>query len=517
MFCSKCGANLPENSCYCSKCGAIIPAQTELTEGNEPIAEETTKAANVGEVVDEQPVAQEINEQKAVPEPHRQYVKTNAPDFRAFVDEHIRKTTKHQSALQLLELKPVLCVLQKIVEIVIDLWFTLLAIGLIILITNGQSEDSNMKSVATYLMVIPTCIGIGVSLLVFIPVFFTATARLSSIPKKYSGTIQGGIDAAQLNYFLNTHLDAYRPFFHTWEYSGVKNNTSIAGGALAGGLLLGARGAVQGAIGAAEERAENRNNELLQCIKFSTPFGKDMRNNVILEVKLKSSAEPEGDLVYIVNVPGNSQNKFWLYEFIYKSAPILQAAIEYYIQYYKDDPANQNIDYDSYVPPVEKKDKGYILQRVLLALGHIAAFVIVFVIFLNTDPTDYIKTVQSWQANKYTDCSLGSVMNHYLTGTEWKTQRGDGYVDVTVNGKAKGSSANVSLTIRCTKIDKDYVSFDVSSLSINNQPSTEDQALAFIVCLCYAYDEGINNLDDFAYRMYNWGALVSEIPPGLLE
>lgn len=81
MFCSKCGSRIPEGVAFCPKCGAIIGQNEQQGTGLQE-SEKTTFISKNGEM--------STNEKE---------------EFARFVDNHVRQTTKFQSAKELLNSK----------------------------------------------------------------------------------------------------------------------------------------------------------------------------------------------------------------------------------------------------------------------------------------------------------------------------------------------------------------------------------------------------------------------------
>lgn len=97
MFCYKCGTQIDEGAAFCHKCGIkVVYADTE------PQDLDTTAVTNEpGKGSVERPVqeASAVSPQTVIP---TEGITDYGTDFKAFVDSHVRQTTKFQSAEELL-------------------------------------------------------------------------------------------------------------------------------------------------------------------------------------------------------------------------------------------------------------------------------------------------------------------------------------------------------------------------------------------------------------------------------
>ena len=170
MFCYKCGTQIAEGADFCHKCGAKVVSGKESDENS--FQEENVSTA------------------RAKPEPIMPGVPVQAAlsdGFKEFVDNHVRTTTKFQSAEELL-------------------------------------KNSKPQMYLWFCFGIPVIIGFmmggPLGALVF-GLFFGHVARLIAggiIRNKYIaetiGTFDGSIDASDLLQFLNVHLSYLHPYFH---------------------------------------------------------------------------------------------------------------------------------------------------------------------------------------------------------------------------------------------------------------------------------------------------------------
>lgn len=267
MFCSKCGNQLPEDSGFCHKCGAKIVCadSSQQTQDTDVLAEKsTTKVPSV---------------------PVQTIVNNSAGDtnFKEFVDNHVRSTTKFQSADDLLKnSKP---------------WnFLWICLGVS--------------------FVVGSILAFPVGGFVFL-IFGYAVAFIASgiIRMRYSGSYNGefigDINIEELIIFLNEHLKRISPDFHEWGYL-TKN-----------GLLP----TLENAIANATEE-----------VRICSEFGPKRKSLVAFYIKPKVIEAKPGEKVYFVDALKNGflmdgrAAGFLGHGTLIRTAPILQAAMKYYLK-----------------------------------------------------------------------------------------------------------------------------------------------------------------------------------------
>lgn len=281
MFCSKCGTKVLDGAEFCQKCGARIVFEdttphTPDAHTAEPLPETSTASNTV----------------------------SDRSDFKAFVDNHVRAATQFQSAEELLGSK-------------VPLGFTKPCfgipglLGLFALVTGG--------------------IGAGVSVCVlalmigYLAALFMAWLKKSNYAFKFRGQIEGKVDTDDLIQFLNTHLNYLQPYFHEWGY--VKRKA------------LSVRGALQ-------EAATNSAREAIQQVNICSFFGKEQWRLSVLAIYIDQTdplRRDSGELAYSVDAENKIEGVFFLshdmgfekYKCVVRTAPILQAAMEYYLKKYK--------------------------------------------------------------------------------------------------------------------------------------------------------------------------------------
>ncbi len=160
MFCQNCGTQLPEDAVFCPECGTKTESAAILQTG-----------------------AEKGSADKGAP--------GDLEQFRQFVDNHVRSTTKFQSAEELLRRKDPL----------LQIWILFFSIFTIL-----------------------GCI-VGGPLGIVLGIFFGHIAKwIAGGVIRYrcfsrtSGKVEGGIDGDCLRIFLDTQLNGLYPCFHAWDY-----------------------------------------------------------------------------------------------------------------------------------------------------------------------------------------------------------------------------------------------------------------------------------------------------------
>lgn len=253
MFCQKCGTELPETSEFCHKCGAKQTAPKE-----------TQPSANIQEAETRQSVSTDIN------------------DFKNFVDNHVRTTTKFSSAEDLLKnSKPWRFV-----------WICFGAATLVGLLTG------------------PGVLLIG-PLFGYVVSFITGGIIRSTYRGKFCGEFNGNIDIDDFRSFLDKYLPYISPDFHKWGYLSKK------------GLV--------NALGNAAERA-------VQEVHICAEFGAKRKRLVEIWIRPKDTNETSGGQRYGVGAEKNGfmldgrMSGFIAHGTLIRTAPLLQATMEYYLK-----------------------------------------------------------------------------------------------------------------------------------------------------------------------------------------
>ena len=276
MFCLKCGAKVLDGSEFCQKCGTKI-----IYEDTAPQMPDAHKA----EPTQDTSTASSTS--------------NDGSDFRAFVDNHVRASTQFQSAEELLNRK-------------VSLLFVWICFGISIVLG----------------------IWLPPLLLITVPLGYVAAKVAGGIKKgryafKFHGKTDGKVNTDDLIQFLNTHLNYLQPYFHDWGYIKRKKQNLLT--TSAGGTL--------------QTLAEASARESLKEVGLCTDFGSDKRCLSILFIHADPSEGDLGKMEYVAAAGGRIESEgvaylshdfgFQTYKCVVRTAPILQAAMEYYLHNYK--------------------------------------------------------------------------------------------------------------------------------------------------------------------------------------
>lgn len=272
MFCHKCGNQVAEDAGFCHKCGAKV-AQAVGAVGQQAPAVHTQSP------VLDAPVS--INA-SGLGDTDR--TNNDFKDFKDFVDNHVRATTKFQSAEDLLNnSKPLMFI-----------WVCIGVPAIVGLVSGGP-----------------------VGFLIFGGLFgYVATFIASGIIRvryrgKFSGEFIGDINIEELLIFLNEHLKQINPYFHEWGYLTKTGLLPILENALANAM---------------EE------------VRICSEFGPKKKSMVAIYIKPKTvDAKPREKLYYVdalkngFLMDGRAAG-FLGHSTLIRTAPILQAAMKYYLK-----------------------------------------------------------------------------------------------------------------------------------------------------------------------------------------
>lgn len=154
--------------------------------------------------------------------------------------------------------------------------------------------------------------------------------------------------------------------------------------------------------------------------------------------------------------------------------------------------------------PAKKKSK-----KLPIIIG-VAVLVVLAVIFIAVNwegKTDYEATVRAHapfvnsQGLSYT---YGEVFDKYIPNARWEVQESDDVAHVDITGKAKGTDAEMVVTIKVSldEKDPDLASISPESVTVSGEKSpTEDEAVRFLLAMFIAYDEGDKDLSNFSDRL----------------
>lgn len=263
MFCHKCGAQITEGAGYCHKCGTKVVNDEGFIQ-----TEDITPKTEQGQITSDIPV------------------QTNASDgFKEFVDNHVRTSTKFQSAEELLNSH----VPQKFV------WICFGIPAIIGLVAAGPVGALLFGLFFGYPAVLLTDFMKG-----------SHVAVTGPIEK-----IDGKIDPDNLIQFLNEQMRYLSPNFHEWGYINYSG--------------FDARGAVT---------AHTLNSITASAFKIGTEFGQKRRCFVVIWIEPDGTNPDSNRMKYYFRTSAKS---VWPSKYLcmVKTVPILQAAMEYYLKQYK--------------------------------------------------------------------------------------------------------------------------------------------------------------------------------------
>jgi len=258
MFCHKCGNKLAEGAAFCNKCGAKAASNTIVLKTQNNLNDEN--------------------------------------DFKLFVDNHVRMTTKFQSAKDLImNSKPMSFIWICIVSLVV--------FGMLLGAIKGEVR------------------GIFGGLLVgcffgYAAVFIVSGIIRSKYRAKFSGKVEQKIDPENFLAFLNEHLRIISPYFHDCGYLDQR-----------GGMLTILSNALSDAM-----------KEVNLCCECGENEKKKKRNLAVICIRPDVSNPSSGMTQYFASATYNGflidrgGAGFLAHSCLIKTAPVLQAAIEYYVK-----------------------------------------------------------------------------------------------------------------------------------------------------------------------------------------
>lgn len=263
MFCSKCGAQVTEGADFCHNCGISLTGGKDFRQEERTIVsaselEQSTSTATV---------------QAGMPS-----------DFKEFVDNYVRTTTKFQSAEDLLQnSKPLTFI-----------WICIAIPAIAGLIAGGP-----------------------IGMLVLGGFFgYAATFIASGIIRKqyrvkFKGEFNGDINIENLIAFLNESLKIISSDFHEWGYLSKE------------GLLPVLENAVAKAV---------------KEVRICGEFGAKRKDLVVFYIRPQNINEESEKTLYFIDalrngflIDGHAAG-FLAHSSLIKTAPILHAAMEYYLK-----------------------------------------------------------------------------------------------------------------------------------------------------------------------------------------
>ena len=283
MFCYKCGTQLEDESIFCHKCGAKIPDGSIDKKKSDLIKVQNKNGDVLPEVAQKGEATKDKN--SIQPTSRNDNIEIG---FKEFVDIHVHKITEFESAEALLNRQ----VPQKF------LWvcFGVPAILLFILFIREPSFGNLFAVIMLFLL-----LAYPIALLVDYIFSFRITGGDHKVDRS--------INADDLILFLNRNLSYLSPYFNEWNYIKM--------------VGYGLRGAAVAAV-----------QNALQGTRIGTGFGH--RQSCFIEIHISPDhLNPDsGQMVYFFSTAIKS---IWpaRYSCMTKAAPILEAAMKYYLYEYK--------------------------------------------------------------------------------------------------------------------------------------------------------------------------------------
>ena len=274
MFCHKCGAQIAEGAAFCQKCGTKV-ASSEAT-------------PKLGDVVTaewelERPISVSPIQARGT------------DDFKEFVDNHVRTTTKFHSAEELLNSN-------------VPITFVWGCLGVAFIV-----------GIITFNPVIL----LFALLLGYVAARLVCGVKCGRCAFRYTGKYTGIIHTDDVIRFLNENMNRLSPYFHEWGYRG-RETYSV-------------RGAVHEAIA---DSIRESTKETAIC----TTFGEDQRRVLVLIIRPDPTGQLPETMEYFADVENTIEGASFLshdmgfqkYKTMVKTAPILHAAMKYYLVHGKE-------------------------------------------------------------------------------------------------------------------------------------------------------------------------------------
>jgi len=218
-------------------------------------------------------------------------------DFKQFVDSHVRMTTKFQSAEDLImNSKPMLFIWPCIIPLAI--------LGMVL-----ASIKMGPIGILAGLLVFGGLFG-------YAAMFIVSGIIRSKYRAKFSGKVEQKIDPEDFLAFLNEHLRIISPYFHDCGYLDQR-----------GGLLTILSNTLSDAM-----------KEVNLCCECGENEKKKKRNLAVICIRPDASNPSSGLTQYFVSATYNGflidrgGAGFLTHSCLIKTAPVLQAAIEYYVK-----------------------------------------------------------------------------------------------------------------------------------------------------------------------------------------
>lgn len=271
MFCHKCGTQIADEASFCQKCGTKI---IDGAAAQQPIVESQAivEKSNMG--------AEPIADNPA----YSSNMETDGYAFKAFVDNHVRMTTKFQSADDLINnCKP--------------MGFVWICFGVCAL--------AGLAGGPVGVLVIGGFFG-------YCATFIASGIIRTKYRRKFYGAFEGEIDIERFLAFLDANLKTLSPYFHECGY-------------------LKERGGLGTIVSNAVSKAAQEVILVCEC-------GAKKKSMATICIRPDISNPDSGKMQYFVDathrgflIDGRAAG-FLAHSCLIKTAPIMQAAIEYYLK-----------------------------------------------------------------------------------------------------------------------------------------------------------------------------------------
>lgn len=283
MFCIKCGTQIAEEASFCHQCGAKVVSREFLQQSKDMLS-----VANKSNNIDEIETIRETVENTV----DSFTTMNDGKDFIQFVDNHVRTTTGFQSAEDLImNSKP-----WKFVWICFGI-FTLLGIIFV---------EKSIEGLLLGILIVGGLFG-------YAAMYITGAYIRKQYRRKFCGKFEQEINTDDFLLFLNKHLGMVSPYFHKCGYLNQR-----------GGILT----AIDKFI------AESADQITLCC-----EFGPKKKHLATIWIRPDLNGLETKRMFYGVGAEYNGflidgrESGFRGHACLIKTAPIMQAAMEYYLKY----------------------------------------------------------------------------------------------------------------------------------------------------------------------------------------
>lgn len=480
MFCYKCGTQLANDASFCHRCGTKVAEENDM-----PIIipdESIPQPSLKNNIPEDSGTTEKLQQPVSIRTGENEPAAVSSVTFKSFVDNHIRTTTVFQSAEELLSHH-------------VSLWRAWLLPAVAAVIT-GVFCFLRLEDI----------LGASILALFFFVIFlyisyFVVWRKRNQYMTKFSGTFNGDIDASEIIAFLNEKLAYLSPYFHKW------------------GFLQQSGYSIRSIMETSVETAISRR---MQELRLCTEFGNKTNMMTVLYLKPDTLDQASDCKKYFVDVKQKFSfgfPQFSTYTCVYKAAPILQAAIEYYLQYRRSE-SEHNMPIATTVSDKESMEKPFAIQgsqlvndtpnkaqkkntrKLTVVIVSVTLTIIIglFIICNWHGKTDYAATVREYEpfaVSQGLEYTCGEVFDKYIIDSEWSVRESDETYYVDISGTAKGTDNCLAITISVTANSdaNDTVSMRPESVTINGVVSDRrNDAVKFILGMFLMYDEKYDNI-----------------------